>query len=146
MIEMRRVATDQEEKAMENQAGAAGSPGTEKRRVPRTYVTEAEVQRLIAHAARSRWSYRDATMILMAYRHGLRVSELCDLLWEDINFEAQTIFIRRAKGSVSGEHPLAGDECRRLRRLVGTHAVHVFASERVAGSPEGVPGHAGTRW
>jgi type 1 fimbriae regulatory protein FimB/type 1 fimbriae regulatory protein FimE len=47
----------------------------------REYLTEAEVERLMAAARRNRWGHRDATMVLAAYRHGLRASELVDLRW-----------------------------------------------------------------
>ena len=43
----------------------------------REYLTEAEVTKLIDAAKGNRYGHRDATMILVAYRHGLRVSELC---------------------------------------------------------------------
>ncbi len=81
--------------------------------------------KLVACArAGNRWVWRDATIILMAYRHGLRVSELVGLCCSDINLDAQTIFIRRAKGSVSGGHPLTGDgegvsDCVRHARQYG---------------------------
>jgi site-specific recombinase XerD len=47
----------------------------------REYLAEAEVERLMNAARKNRWGHRDATMILVAYRHGLRVSELVDLRW-----------------------------------------------------------------
>ena len=52
----------------------------------REYLTEAEVERLMKAAKRNRWGHRDATMILVAYRHGLRVSELVDLRWDQVEF------------------------------------------------------------
>ena len=115
----------------ESQTQLEGGPAIEMRRVPkRKYLTEEQVMRLAAFArAGNRWAWRDATMILMAYRHGLRVSELVSLCWHDIDLDAQTIFIRRAKGSVSGEHPLTGDECRSLRRVSPTGRIGVFMSE-----------------
>lgn len=55
---------------------------------PREYLTTAEVEELISVAKkRGRYGQRDATMILLAYRHGLRVSELCSLRWEQVDFE-----------------------------------------------------------
>jgi integrase len=47
----------------------------------REYLTEAEVEKLMTAAGRNRWGHRDAIMILVAYRHGLRASELVDLRW-----------------------------------------------------------------
>ena len=52
----------------------------------REYLTEAEVERLMAAAKGNRWGHRDATMILVAYRHGLRASELVDLRWDQVDF------------------------------------------------------------
>jgi integrase len=48
----------------------------------REYLTEGEVERLMEAAKSHRWGHRDATMILVAYRHGLRASELVDLRWD----------------------------------------------------------------
>ena len=52
----------------------------------REHLTDAEIERLIAAAWDNRWGHRDATMVLVAYRHGLRVSELVDLRWEQVDF------------------------------------------------------------
>ena len=55
---------------------------------PREYLTEKEVEHLIAIAKRrGRYGHRDATMILIAYRHGLRVGELCTLRWDQVDFD-----------------------------------------------------------
>ena len=58
-----------------------------------------------------------ATMILTAYRHGLRVSELVDLRWDQIDFDHATLHVRRAKKGTPATHPIIGDEMRALRRL-----------------------------
>src|SRR5262249_52218985 len=51
----------------------------------REYLTMAEIERLMAAARKSsRYGHRDATMILIGYRHGLRASELCDLQWSQV--------------------------------------------------------------
>ena len=56
------------------------------RSAPANILTEAEIEKLIKAASKNRWGHRDATMILVAYRHGLRVSELVDLRWDQIDF------------------------------------------------------------
>jgi type 1 fimbriae regulatory protein FimB/type 1 fimbriae regulatory protein FimE len=85
---------------------------------PREYLTPAEVETLIATAKkRGRYGQRDAVAILVCYRHGLRVSELCGLRWDQINFDTADINIRRAKGGKPAVHPLSGLELRELRRL-----------------------------
>jgi len=63
----------------------------------REYLTDAEIQRLIEVAKANRYGHRDATMILMAYRHGLRAAELVELRWDQINFETANLAVRRAK-------------------------------------------------
>ena len=70
-------------------------------------------------------------MVLVAFRHGLRVSELCDLRWSDIDFQAGTIHVRRLKGSRNSTHYLEGDELRGLRASHrSSTSPFVFTSER----------------
>jgi integrase len=66
--------------------------------------------------------------MLMAYRHGLRASELCDLQWHQVELEAGRLHVRRAKNGTPSVHPLQG-ALRRLQREQGASA-HVFLSER----------------
>jgi type 1 fimbriae regulatory protein FimB/type 1 fimbriae regulatory protein FimE len=79
----------------------------------RAYLTEAEVERLIKAAETS----RDKAMILIGYRHGLRVSELVNLRWRQIDLDAGRIQVERLKDSESGVHPLSGREIRTLRAV-----------------------------
>ncbi len=83
----------------------------------REYLTEAEVERLMKAATGNRHGHRDATMILVAYRHGLRVSELVDLRWDQVEFRTATLHVRRVKQGTPSTHPIIGDELRALRRL-----------------------------
>src|ERR1700694_612416 len=79
------------------------------KRRPREYWTEREVEKLIAGAReRGRDRHRDATMILVAYRHGLRVSELCALRWDQVDFERGMLHVRRVKNGTPSVHPSAG--------------------------------------
>lgn len=97
---------------------------------PREYLTEREVNRLMEAARnRGRYGHRDATMILLAYRHGLRVSELCALRWTQLDLEMGTIYVSRLKGSASGNHPLARKEIEALEKIPKT-APQVFVNER----------------
>ena len=87
-------------------------------------------------ASRNRHGHRDSTMILVCYRHGLRVSELVGLEWSQVDFNAANLFVRRLKGSTDAVHPARGDELRVLRRLQREQdpkSVFVFVSKR--GSP-----------
>jgi len=54
---------------------------------PREYLTPSEVEKLIGAARKGRYGHRDATLILVAYRHGLRAVELCDLEWSQVEFD-----------------------------------------------------------
>jgi type 1 fimbriae regulatory protein FimB/type 1 fimbriae regulatory protein FimE len=101
----------------------------------REFFTEAEVERLMKAATRNRWGHRDATMILVAYRHGLRASELVDLRWDQVDFRTATLHVRRLKQGTPSTHPILGDELRALRRLQrkqGPKSAFVFTSERDA--------------
>jgi type 1 fimbriae regulatory protein FimB/type 1 fimbriae regulatory protein FimE len=83
----------------------------------RDYLTEAEVERLIEAAKKNRWGHRDATMILMAYRHGLRAFELIDLRWQQVDFRRAILHVRRINRGTPSNHPIIADELRALRRL-----------------------------
>jgi type 1 fimbriae regulatory protein FimB/type 1 fimbriae regulatory protein FimE len=101
----------------------------------REYLTELEVERLTAAAKANRYGHRDATIILVAYRHGLRASELVDLRWDQVEFASATLHVRRLKHGTSATHPIVGDELRSLRRLQREQepkSPFVFTSERGA--------------
>ncbi len=55
---------------------------------------------------RGRHGHRDATMILIAYRHGLRVGELCALRWDQVDFDRGFLHVRRLKQGIPSVHPL----------------------------------------
>ena len=80
----------------------------------------------------SRYAHRDATMILIGYRHGLRASELCDLQWSQVELATGRLHVRRAKNGSPSVHPMQGDEIRALRRLQREQGLssHVFMTER----------------
>lgn len=104
-------------------------------RRPREYLTPAEVETLIATARkRGRYGHRDGTMILIAYRHGLRVGELVALTWDQVDFGQGLLHVRRLKHGVPSVHPLCGEELRALRRIrrEQPEGRHVFQSQRDA--------------
>jgi type 1 fimbriae regulatory protein FimB/type 1 fimbriae regulatory protein FimE len=72
----------------------------------REHLTEREVERLIDAAKDNRWGHRDATMVLLAFRHGLRASELVDLRWEQVDLENAILHVRRVKQGTPATHPL----------------------------------------
>src|SRR5215475_11388907 len=115
------------------------APTTENRTLPRRlpnsayrvreYLTEKEIDRLIEAARRrGRNGQRDAAAILLAYRHGLRASELCALRWAQIDLRHGRLQVNRAKGGQESVHPLRGPELRSLRpRQAGSP--YVFTTE-----------------
>jgi integrase len=119
-------------------------PASLKRTVPRRlpnkslrtreHLTEKEVERLIKTAGENRNGHRDAIMLLLAFRHGLRASEVCDLRWDQVDFNGAVLHVRRAKNGTPSTHPLTGREMRALRRLhrEASASPFMFVSERGA--------------
>ena len=121
------------------------APNTVNRKVPirlknadyrsREYLTEQEVQQLMEAAGRvGRHGHRDATLILLAYRHGLQVTELVSLRWDQVDFKQGLMHINRLKQGNPSVHPVRGPELRALRRLQRDYSTlpYVFSSERKA--------------
>jgi type 1 fimbriae regulatory protein FimB/type 1 fimbriae regulatory protein FimE len=99
-------------------------------------LTEAEVGKLMNATKGNRHAHRDATMVLVAYRHGLRAAEVVVLRWDAIDFNHDRLHVRRVKGGADSVHQLYGVEQRalkRLRREQEPPSSFVFTSER--GSP-----------
>ena len=71
-------------------------------------------------------------MILVAYRHGLRASEVCDLQWHQIELSEGRLHVHRVKNGIPSVHPIRGDEMRALRKLRREYPkeAYVFVSER----------------
>ena len=105
-------------------------------RRPREYLTPNEVDRIIKAAReRGRYGHRDATMIVLAYTHGLRVSELTTLQWDQVELDQGLLHVRRRKRGTPSVHPLRGVELRALRRLKREQqpiSRFVFTTERRA--------------
>jgi integrase len=133
---------------MDNSSLALIAPATVNRTVrrpnaalrTREHLTVGEVEQLIEVAASNRQGYRDALMILLAFRHGLRAAEVCDLRWEQIDFATATLHVRRIKHGTPATHPLTGREMRALRKhqRESARTAFVFVSER--GAPLSAPG------
>jgi type 1 fimbriae regulatory protein FimB/type 1 fimbriae regulatory protein FimE len=100
----------------------------------REYLTEQEIDALMAAARQNRHGHRDATMILIAFRHGLRASEVVDLRWDQVDFCRAVLHVRRTKQGTPSVHPLTGLEMRALHRLQRETKASpfVFVSERRA--------------
>jgi type 1 fimbriae regulatory protein FimE len=101
----------------------------------REYLTEDEVDQLMDAAGKvGRHGHRDSTLILLSYRHGLRVTELVSLRWEQLDLKQGLMHVNRLKHGNPSVHPLRGPELRALRRLQRDYSTlpYVFCSERKA--------------
>ena len=100
----------------------------------REYLTADEVERLSSAAKRNRHGLRDWLMVILAYRHGLRASELVNLRRDAVNFDAGVLHVTRLKHGDPSVQPLQGDTLRALRRLFreAPASPFVFVSERGA--------------
>ena len=100
----------------------------------REYLTDREVERLMKAAGDNRHGHRDATMVLLTYRHGLRASELSALRWEQVDLVHGLLHVTHVKNGMPSVHPLTGKELRALRRLQREQEPgrYVFMSERGA--------------
>src|SRR4029450_11598435 len=140
------VVLERRQNIVGKRTGGRSAPTTVNSSVrSREYLTTAEIERLMSAArSSSRHGHRDATMILIGYRHGLRASELCDLQWSQVELATGRLHVRRAKNGSAGGPPLQGaenrspsvppmqgDEIRALRRLREQGpSSHVFMTER----------------
>ena len=106
----------------------------------REHLTPNEINQLIEAAKTNRYGHRDATMLLVAFRHGLRASELCGLEWSQVDFTGAALHVQRAKNGKPATHPIRGDEMRALRKLQreAPKSAFVFVNERgTPFSPDG---------
>lgn len=93
---------------------------------------EVEAMRRAIKKSQGCHAHRDSTLILLLYRHGLRVAEATALRWEQIDFSGGTIYVKRVKKGTPSVQPLYGDEIRSLRKLQRDYPVspYVFQSSR----------------
>ncbi len=115
--------------------GKVNPPARQKNadRRSREHLTHAEVDKLMkAAGATGRHGHRDATLLMVAYRHGLRVSELVALRWDQVDLKQGLMHVNRLKNGVASTHPIRGPELRALRRLQKEYeGPYVFSTERL---------------
>lgn len=119
---------------------ARGTPGpsippprlTNAARRRREYLTPDEVEKVLQGAGKlGRHGARDRTLLLIAYRHGLRVSELVTLRWDQVDLKAGLLHVARVKNGLPSTHPIRGPEIRALRELKRGYPTspYLFVSE-----------------
>jgi site-specific recombinase XerD len=122
-------------KSSEKRPVAKGRKPNEAYRV-HEHLTEDQMAKLLAALKRNRHGHRDWLIGLLIYRHGLRVSEACDLRWDDLDLTKRTVIVRRRKGSIDSNHYLERDELagikllRRQQEAKGIRSAYVFVNER----------------
>jgi type 1 fimbriae regulatory protein FimB len=94
----------------------------------RKHLTPREVERLIEATRGSRNEARDRCLLLLIFRHGLRVSEACRMKLDQVDTESRVLHVARLKGGLSTTHPLRGDELR---------AIGAWLKERAKMKPTG---------
>ena len=88
----------------------------------RDFLTADEVERPLKAARGGRFGVRDYAMLLLAFRHGLRATELTTLRCKDLSLEEARVWVTRRKGGLSTSQPLAGDELRALKTYLNKRA------------------------
>ena len=103
----------------------------------KNFLTTSEMKKFLEAARKGRHGVRDYCLMLTAYRHGLRVSELIDIRLKDLDFDSARIYVRRLKGTLSTHQPIEGDELRSIRTWLkirenypNVNSNYLFLSER----------------
>ncbi|HWN98698.1 MAG TPA: tyrosine-type recombinase/integrase [Blastocatellia bacterium] len=134
-----RVTVDEEDRSDCRKAKSLAGVQTVDGGVRKDFLTSAEMDLFLAAARGGRYGVRDYAMMLLSYRHGLRVSELIDIRIADIDLATSRLFVKRLKGSLSTSQPIEGDELRAIRAWLrersldedaAAHSPLLFLSER----------------
>ena len=109
------------------------SSATDAHERSKEYLDPSKIERLLEAAKGGRHGPRDHALLLLTYRHGLRVSEAVGLKLDHVNLKEARLWVKRVKGSLDSQQPLAGDELRALKRYLATREDKLpwlFVSER----------------
>src|SRR5438132_9442576 len=93
----------------------------------RKHLVCAEIEKLMDAAKGSRNAARDRCLLLLMFRHGLRVSEACGLKLSQVDTESRVLHVARLKAGLSTTHPLRSDELR---------VIKLWLAERTKMKPE----------
>ena len=88
----------------------------------REYLTADEIEKLLAAAKKTRNPERDYAILLLAYRHALRVTEICQLKLSDVNLELAEVYVHRLKGSLASPHPMFNGETAAIKAWLAKRA------------------------
>ena len=88
----------------------------------RKHLVPAEVEKLLAATKGARHETRDRCLLLLMFRHGLRVSEACGLVLSQVDIDSRVLHVRRLKEGLSTTHPLRGDELRAIKAWLAARA------------------------
>lgn len=114
----RQIVKSQEKSARTGEPGLLTVDRHERKQ--RDFLTKSEMERLLVAARQGRFGVRDYALLLLSFRHGLRVTEAIELQRQDLDLDSGRIWVSRLKGGLSTSQPLQGDELRALKAYLRT--------------------------